>query len=266
MSDSLKKQKVSHDASSEQTPEPLKEGWISRGIPEDWRELIAEELKLRYVSFLESTISAEYARTVCFPPKEQVFYALEMCPLDAVRVVIVGQDPYHSKGQAHGLAFSVQRGLRIPSSLQNIFKEIDREFGTHVLKDRSEDPNGGEPNGDLTSWAKQGVLLLNTCLTVQSGRAGSHSKLPWSRLTTALLRELSKRRKGIVFMLWGNHARQLKQEITASNGHLILETSHPSGLSVNRGFSGCGHFKLANEFLKKNKKALWNSGVVEWWN
>lgn len=178
---------------------------------------------------------------VVYPPQGMELRALELTPFDDVRVIILGQDPYHGDGQAHGLSFSVPEDVRIPPSLRNIFKELDAEF------------HGGEPqvrSTDLSHWAKQGVLLLNAVLTVRQGKPGSHAKLGWEVLTDAIISALSERRQGLVFMLWGNFARA-KAELVDRGKHLVLESAHPSPFSAHRGFMGCGHFAKANEYLCK---------------
>jgi len=174
-----------------------------------------------------------------YPPRGMELRALELVPFDAVRVVVLGQDPYHGEGQAHGLSFSVPQGVRTPPSLRNIFKELDAEFG-------------GEPRErgtDLTPWAKQGVLLLNAVLTVGKGKPGSHARLGWEELTDAIITALSERREGVVFMLWGNFARA-KAALVDHERHMVLEAAHPSPFSAHRGFMGCGHFARANEHLR----------------
>ncbi len=189
---------------------------------------------------------AEIRRTkMVYPPVGKEFYALDVTPFDAVKVVIVGQDPYHGEGQAHGLAFSVPKGVDPPPSLRNIFKEVGR------------DVYDGEPPAfptDLTRWAEQGVLLLNTILTVEAGDAGSHASLGWQRLTNAIIQQLSRQREHLVFMLWGKKA-QAKRSLLNDHQHLILEAPHPSPLSAWRGFFGCGHFSAANAYLRQQGKS-----------
>ena len=177
-----------------------------------------------------------------YPPPGTEFYALAVTPFDAVKIIIVGQDPYHGAGQAHGLAFSVPENIAPPPSLRNIFKEV------------SQDVYDGTPpqfSTDLTRWAEQGVLLLNTMLTVGAGDAGSHTNLGWQRLTDALIHELSDQREHLVFMLWGKKA-QAKRSLIDEDQHLILEAPHPSPLSAWRGFFGCGHFSAANAYLQQH--------------
>ncbi|MFN2110612.1 MAG: uracil-DNA glycosylase [Anaerolineae bacterium] len=174
-----------------------------------------------------------------YPPPERVFYALKMTPFDAVRVVIVGQDPYHGPGQADGMAFSVPEGVKAPPSLRNIFKEVQRDVYDGQEKAFTT---------DLTRWAKQGVLLLNASLTVEARKAASHKDLGWHRLTDQIIAQLSATREHLVFMLWGNHA-QSKRPLIDTARHLVLEAPHPSPLSAYRGFFGCGHFSQANAYL-----------------
>jgi uracil-DNA glycosylase len=179
------------------------------------------------------------ARAEVFPPRGQELRALELTPFDAVRVVVLGQDPYHGPGQAHGLAFSVPHGVPAPRSLRNIFKELGAP---------------ADMSPDLTPWAGQGVLLLNTVLTVAAGRAGSHAGLGWQELTDAVVRALAAGREGLVFLLWGAQARA-KAALVDPGRHLVLEAAHPSPLSAHRGFLGCGHFIRANEWLAARGQA-----------
>jgi uracil-DNA glycosylase len=226
--------------------------WQPRDWPvgAGWGELVAEFLSSEAGLALAEAIEARIdAGAVIYPPTP--FKALELTPLDQVRVVILGQDPYHGAGQAQGLAFSVATGVKIPPSLRNIFKEIGREFGEVTISNLK--------NGSLIRWAEQGVLLLNTCLTVEDGLPASHAKLGWAVLTDALIALVAKQNKNVVFMLWGAHA-QAKQVLLQApshgeNGHLVLCANHPSPLSAMRPpvpFIGCGHFGLANAFLVKH--------------
>ena len=215
-----------------------------------WGELVAEffssQAGLALAKAIETRIDAG---EVIYPPTP--FKALELTPLDQVRVVILGQDPYHGSGQAHGLAFSVAPGIKIPPSLRNIFKEIQRESGNlSVIQTLN-----GDKSGFLEPWAGQGVLLLNTCLTVEDGQPASHAKLGWEGLTDALISMVAKHNKNVVFMLWGAHAQAKQGLIRAENNHLVLCANHPSPLSAMRPpapFIGCGHFGLANSFLAKH--------------
>lgn len=187
-----------------------------------------------------AAIAAQRQHETIYPASERIFYALERTPFDAVQVVLVGQDPYHGAGQADGLAFSVPEGVPAPPSLRNIFKEIARDVYA-----------GAPPSfsTDLSRWADQGVLLLNTTLTVAAGKPGSHRGLGWEQLTDAIIEALNAQRLGLVFMLWGAHA-QSKRALIDGARHLILEASHPSPLAAHRGFFGCGHFSRANAYLR----------------
>ena len=178
-----------------------------------------------------------YRTTQCFPPAGQIFRAFDLCPFDKVRVVIIGQDPYHDVNQAHGLCFSVQDGVKIPPSLDNIYKELNRDLGKPI-----------PTTGNLTHWAEQGVLLLNATLTVEAHKAGSHQGKGWEELTDAAIMALNEKREKIVFMLWGSYA-QRKGKYIDRRKHLVLEAVHPSPLSAYRGFIGCGHFSQANNYL-----------------
>lgn len=203
-----------------------------------WDKVIGEEFGKPYFRNLCEFLKKEYAEHTVYPPKQRVFSALKTTDYDDVKVVILGQDPYHGEGQAHGLAFSVQPGVQPPPSLVNIFKEINAEYGTHLGK-----------NGCLVSWAEQGVLLLNTVLTVRRGEANSHKGKGWEIFTDSVIKALGDKPEPVVFMLWGSNARSKKALIT-SDRHLVLETVHPSPLSAFNGFFGCGHFKKCNEFLQ----------------
>lgn len=209
----------------------------------DWDEKIGREFEKEYYLKLRSFLKEEYASHTVFPDMYDLFSALKATPYSKVKVVILGQDPYHEPGQAHGMAFSVKPGVQIPPSLLNMYKEINSEFGYPVPK-----------TGYLMKWAEQGVLLLNTVLTVRSGEANSHQNKGWETFTDEIIRQLNARRDGIVFLLWGNNAKKKKDLITNPQ-HYILETVHPSPLSASRGFMGCGHFKKANEFLISNLKS-----------
>ena len=199
---------------------------------------------------LADFLAAETSKgNIFYPPHDQILFALEATPLESVKVVILGQDPYHGEGQAHGLAFSVPEGISIPPSLINIFKEIEREYSKPLAR-----------KGNLTGWAQQGVLLLNTTLTVRASQPGSHQKKGWEELTDAIIRVVSEKSENTVFMLWGSHA-QKKAELVDNCKHLILKAPHPSPLSAHRGFIGCGHFKDANTYLAHHKKA-----PIDWYD
>ncbi|WP_027361850.1 uracil-DNA glycosylase [Halodesulfovibrio aestuarii] len=210
-------------------------------IPQDWCEAVPYFKEGRHERILQKVATLRESTTV-FPPEDQVFSALEAVSFDEVRVVILGQDPYHGVGQAHGLAFSVPEGAKFPPSLRNIFKEIDAEFYGGSKR---------EVSTNLMRWAKQGVLLLNATLTVQEGQAASHAKLGWNAVTDDIIKAISRKRKNLVFLLWGKHAQD-KRPLIADNGHCILEAAHPSPLSASRGFFGCNHFILTNEWLRKH--------------
>lgn len=198
-----------------------------------------------YHTDLIARVNARRERETIYPSKGQVLTALAMTPFEAVKVVIVGQDPYHGEGQADGLAFSVPELVKAPPSLRTIFKEIADDVYSGEMPDDST---------DLSRWARQGVLLLNASLTVRAGEAGSHRSLGWGRLTDQIIAQLSERREHLVFMLWGNFAKG-KAELIDASRHLVLEAPHPSPLSAYRGFFGCGHFSKANAYLEKHGKA-----------
>lgn len=203
-----------------------------------WDEILSGEFNAPYFKALMEKVNAEYATKTVYPPKDEIFAAMKTVDYDKVKVVIIGQDPYHGAGQANGMAFSVNKGVPLPPSLQNIFKEIKDEYGAS--------PDGGT----LVGWAKQGVLLLNTVLTVREASPQSHSAYGWQQFTDAVIEACNKRDKPMVFLLWGSNAIAKKKFISAP--HLILESAHPSPLSAYRGFFGCGHFRKANEFLVAN--------------
>ncbi len=206
-------------------------------IPSQWRELLQDEFSKPYFQQLSEFVESEYATSEIFPARENIFKALELvAPLD-VMVVIMGQDPYHDVGQAHGLAFSVQDGVKFPPSLRNILKEVQEDCGGVIT-----------PSGSLERWAEQGVLLLNAVLTVRAHSAASHAKKGWERFTDAIVAAVATQREGVVYMLWGGHAHK-KGAIVPVDKNLVLKSVHPSPLSVYRGFSGCKHFSQANNYL-----------------
>lgn len=207
-------------------------------VTNDWQPVVAQEIAKPYFGELQQFLEEEYHTQTIFPKREQVLAALEMTPLQSVKVVLLGQDPYHGQGQAHGLSFSVQPGVKLPPSLRNMLKELHSEFGYEL-----------PTSGDLTSWAQQGVLLLNTVLTVREGQANSHKKRGWEIFTDALIQALSEREQPIVFLLWGSHAQKKRTLIKAH--HIILEAPHPSPLSAHRGFFGSQPFSKTNEALEK---------------
>ena len=204
-----------------------------------WLDVLGVEFEKDYMRTLRSfLLQRKQQQAVIYPPGSQWFSALNTTPLDQVRVVILGQDPYHGPGQAHGLCFSVLPDVKIPPSLANIFKEINRDLSVQA-------PN----HGCLLSWAKQGVLLLNATLTVEKGNAGAHQGKGWEQFTDVVIQQLNQRKEGLVFMLWGSFAQKKSSMIDASR-HLILKSVHPSPLSAHRGFIGCGHFSAANTYLQ----------------
>jgi uracil-DNA glycosylase len=209
-------------------------------IDESWREVLQTEFDKPYFELLTDFVRHAYRTTQCFPPAGQIFRAFDLCPFDKVRVVIIGQDPYHDVNQAHGLCFSVQDGIPAPPSLVNIYKELNRDLGKTIPS-----------SGNLTHWAEQGVLLLNATLTVEAHKAGSHQGKGWEELTDAAIQALNQKREKIVFMLWGSYA-QRKGKYIDRRKHLVLEAVHPSPLSAYRGFIGCGHFSQANNYLMQH--------------
>lgn len=206
----------------------------------DWDEQLKEEVEKPYFNDLRYALAREYKLHTVYPSKENLFQALKLTPYEDTKVVILGQDPYHGPGQAHGLSFSVMPGVRIPPSLVNIYKELHSDLGVPI-------PN----NGYLVPWAKQGVLLLNTVLTVREGQANSHKDLGWERFTDAVIEKLNERDKPVVFILWGSHAQKKGAFIDRSK-HLVLKSVHPSPLSVHRGFFGSRPFSKTNEFLESH--------------
>ena len=209
-------------------------------ISGDWQEALRDEFKKEYYKKLYQKVREEYQTHLVFPPAEDIFNAFHYTPLENVKVVIFGQDPYHNVGQAHGLCFSVKKGVEIPPSLVNIYKELQDDLGYGI-------PN----HGYLTSWAKQGVLMLNTVLTVRAHQANSHQGIGWEEFTNAAIRVLNKQDRPIVFILWGRPA-QMKKAMLDNPKHLILEAPHPSPLSSYRGFFGSRPFSKANAFLRAN--------------
>jgi uracil-DNA glycosylase len=206
-----------------------------------WKAHLAEEFEKPYFVQLTDAVRKEYSQTVCYPPAKLVFNAFDLCPFDKVKVVIIGQDPYHEPGQAHGLSFSVLDGVQFPPSLQNIFKEIHDDLGTPI-----------PTSGDLTRWAEQGVLLLNASLTVRAHQANSHSALGWQKFTEAAIQALASQREHLVYMLWGGYARG-KAYMIDRQKNLVLESVHPSPLSANRGgWFGQHQFSRCNAYLKQN--------------
>lgn len=209
-------------------------------ITNDWHDVLKEEFEKPYFQHLLQFVEQEYATTEVFPTMENIFRAFESCSFDKLKVVILGQDPYHGEHQANGLCFSVSPGVKLPPSLRNIFKEVAECGYTQPPSD-----------GDLERWAKQGVLLLNSVLTVRAHAAASHAGRGWEQFTDAVIAQIAQRKQGIVYMLWGAYA-QRKAAFVNEQSNLVLRTVHPSPLSAYRGFMGCGHFRAANDYLSEN--------------
>ena len=208
-------------------------------IGKDWDPLLSSEYTQPYFKSLKGFIASEYLKNKCFPPKDQIFNAFNLCAFKDLKAVLIGQDPYHGMGQANGLAFSVNSGVPIPPSLKNIFKELERDLELPTPK-----------NGDLSNWASQGVLLLNATLTVRQTDAGSHQKEGWEQFTDHVIQTISKSKSNVVFLLWGAYARK-KRKLIDGERHLILESGHPSPLSANRGYwFGNRHFSKTNAYLQ----------------
>lgn len=221
---------------------------LTKDAEKTWGDILLPTMRTPSFRALQSFL--EQARKdgrVIYPPEDKIFTAFRLTGFDDVKVVILGQDPYHGAGQAHGLSFSVSGGIKFPPSLRNIFKEIERDLGHPIPQ-----------SGDLTPWARQGVFLLNTVMSVEEGHAGAHQGKGWEDFTDAVIRALSERREHLVFMLWGAHA-QKKKALIDPKKHLILETVHPSPLSAHRGFIGCGHFRETNAYL-----ATKGLPVIDW--
>ncbi|MEJ2595358.1 MAG: uracil-DNA glycosylase [bacterium] len=209
-------------------------------IEESWLEALRDEFQSSYFSQLREFLVEEKKSQVIYPPGSQIFSAFNLTPLTAVKVVILGQDPYHGPGQAHGLCFSVPDGVALPPSLMNIYKEVEHDTGVKMPE-----------SGNLEKWAQQGVLLLNAILTVRAGMAGSHQGKGWETFTDQVIKTISDLRAGVIFMLWGKYAQE-KERLIDTEKHFILKAPHPSPLSANRGFFGSGHFSKANKLLAEN--------------
>lgn len=216
-------------------------------LEKSWLEVLKDEFEKDYFNDLFRFINDQYGSKIIFPKRENLFRAFDLTPFNKVKVVIIGQDPYHGENQANGLAFSVNDGIKLPPSLKNIYKEILSDIGGEMPE-----------NGDLSIWAEQGVLLINSVLTVESGKAGSHQKKGWEKFTDRVIEELSERKEGLVFLLWGNYAKN-KGEFINRDKHLVLETTHPSPFSAYNGFLGCRHFSQVNSYLQKN-----GQNTIEW--
>lgn len=216
-------------------------------IEETWKEVLLPEFSKDYFIKLTDFVRKEYQEATIYPPGKLIFNAFNLCPFNKVKVVIIGQDPYHGPGQAHGLCFSVNDGVPAPPSLVNIFKEINNDLGKPIPQ-----------SGNLTRWAEQGVLLLNATLTVRAHQAGSHQRKGWEEFTDAVIRKLAEEKDGLVFILWGAYA-QKKGAFIDRNKHLVLTSVHPSPLSAHNGFFGNHHFSRANEYLVRNGKT-----AIDW--
>lgn len=216
-------------------------------IGNDWDEKLSVIWNSPGFNKFYSLVMDKYQNQIIFPPKDYIFQALKLTSFKNTKVVIVGQDPYHGEGEAHGLSFSVQKGIKVPPSLKNIYKELENDLG---IKPKE--------HGELTEWAKQGVLLLNAVLTVEKDKAASHRNLGWELLTDYIIKVLNTKEEPIIFILWGNFAKEKAKLITNSN-HLILTSPHPSPFSANNGFFGSKPFSKTNDFLKKN-----NQPVIDW--
>lgn len=209
-------------------------------IEPSWHEVLRDEFEKPYFAGLVQFVKLQYANFVCYPPGKLIFNAFNQCPFDKVKVVLIGQDPYHEPGQAQGLCFSVGDGVKFPPSLRNIFAEIQSDLGIDVPQ-----------SGDLTRWAKQGVLLLNATLTVREHAAGSHQNMGWETFTDEVIRKVSEGRENVVFLLWGSYAQSKAKLIDASR-HCVLKSAHPSPLSAYRGFFGNHHFSICNQYLQQH--------------
>ena len=220
------------------------------GLTGGWERALKEEFHKDYYKKLYSFVKSEYQSHIVYPSADKLFTALHLTPLESVRAVILGQDPYHEPGQAMGMSFSVPEGVEIPPSLKNIYKEIHEDVGEKI-----------PDTGDLTKWAEQGVLLLNAVLTVREHEANSHKGKGWEEFTDAIIKAVDKEDRPIVFLLWGRNARD-KRDIITNPGHLVLEAAHPSPLSAYNGFFGCRHFSKCNRFLRENGADEIDWGIV----
>lgn len=214
--------------------------YMDVNIEPSWKEALQAEFEKPYFADLSKAVKEAYLSRVVFPSPKNVLKAFTLCSFDQVKVVILGQDPYHGEGQAHGLSFSVPNGIKTPPSLQNIYKEIKNDLGVEIPE-----------SGNLERWAKQGVLLLNVTLTVEQSQPGSHQGLGWETFTDAVIKTISDKKEHVVFLLWGNFARS-KAALIDKSKHLVLEAPHPSPFSAYHGFFGCKHFSQTNEYLAQN--------------
>jgi uracil-DNA glycosylase len=213
---------------------------VNPQIEESWKEVLASEFNNSYFMELKEFLTEEKGKYTVYPPGSKIFNAFQLTPFNQVKVVILGQDPYHGPGQAHGLCFSVPQGILPPPSLVNIFKEIEKDLGIPV-----------PATGNLEKWARQGVLLLNATLTVRANQPGSHQKRGWENFTHAVISKLSEKRVGVIFLLWGKFAQE-KESLIDTNRHYVLKAAHPSPFSAYNGFFGCRHFSKTNEILRKH--------------
>lgn len=222
--------------------------FIEPVIEESWKRILMNEFYSDYFLGLKRFLQEEKKRYPIYPPGKSIFAAFDNAPFDKVKIVVLGQDPYHGPGQAHGLCFSVNKGVKKPPSLENIFKELKHDLNIDIPR-----------HGNLEGWARQGVLLLNATLTVRASQPGSHQGKGWEQFTDAAIKALSDLRSGLVFLLWGNYA-QAKEALIDTNKHHVLKAAHPSPLSATRGFFGCRHFSKANAFLASQGKEMinWN--------
>jgi len=216
-------------------------------IPEDWRKILEDEIESDYFRDLEKFLEREWEKETVFPPKNQIFSALKLTPYSEVKVLVLGQDPYHDENQAHGLAFSVQNGVKLPPSLRNIYKELESDLD--ISPSRS---------GNLESWAKQGLLLINTVLTVRAHQANSHAGRGWEIFTDAIIKKLNNKTEPVIFLLWGGNAAK-KVPLIDSEKHIIITSPHPSPLSAYRGFFGSKPFSQINQILKES-----NNSQIDW--
>jgi len=221
----------------------------TKGKLMNWNEFIGQQAEMDYYKKLQQFLQKQKSlgKTI-FPPEALRFHALDLTPLESIKVVILGQDPYHGEGQAHGLSFSVPEGIKIPPSLRNIYKELSLTIPGYKIPE----------SGNLEDWARQGVLLLNAVLTVEKGLAGSHATKGWEIFTDNIISEISNRQNGVIFLLWGGYA-QKKERLIDLQKHTVLKSTHPSPLSAYRGFLGCGHFKQVNQILSETGRA-----VIKW--
>ncbi len=211
-------------------------------LENDWKDILKDVFDSGEVKKLQDFLNFEYDTNVIYPSRENIFTALKLTSYENVKVVIIGQDPYHEPNQAHGLAFSVLEGIKLPPSLKNIYKEIEEDLGIKM-----------SGSGNLTSWAEQGVLLLNNVLTVREHEANSHKKKGWEFVTNKIVEKLNNRDDAVIFVFWGNNAKE-KQKLITNPNHIVLSAPHPSPLSAYHGFFGCKHFSMINEILRKNNK------------